>query len=297
MTALAQLEAALCQAAPHHRSRIRHQLALMDAGLRQFLETYVAHCTQAGASCDDMAESYAFLLRETMKEQMYFAKHGTYRYHTQDDVRDRGYRDDGYMTKYMTGLALSTVLWPNHVALYHFFKRFVESDKCPRGGYMEVGAGHGLFCAQALRSGQFQSCTVVDVSASSIRLSKAMLQDAARGVPVTYHCMDFLDFAAGSYDVIVIGEVLEHVEHPDAFLRKARELLRPGGRVYVSTCLNAPEPDHIYLFSTRAEVAQMIRASGFSVEDEACLPYEGRTAELCEAERLPVNVAYILKPS
>lgn len=62
MTALAQLEAALCQAAPHHRSRIRHQLALMDAGLRQFLETYVAHCTQAGASCDDMAESYAFLL-------------------------------------------------------------------------------------------------------------------------------------------------------------------------------------------------------------------------------------------
>lgn len=134
MTALAQLEAALCQAAPHHRSRIRHQLALMDAGLRQFLETYVAHCTQAGASCDDMAESYAFLLRETMKEQMYFAKHGTYRYHTQDDVRDRVYRDDGYMTKYMTGLALSTVLWPNHVALYHFFKRFVESDKCPRGG-------------------------------------------------------------------------------------------------------------------------------------------------------------------
>lgn len=145
MTALAQLEAALCQAAPHHRSRIRHQLALMDAGLRQFLETYVAHCTQAGASCDDMAESYAFLLRETMKEQMYFAKHGTYRYHTQDDVRDRVYRDDGYMTKYMTGLALSTVLWPNHVALYHFLSVLSKVTNAHGGGTWKSGPATACF--------------------------------------------------------------------------------------------------------------------------------------------------------
>lgn len=37
------------------------------------------------------------------------------------------------------------------------------------------------------------------------------------------------------FDVVLLGEVIEHVAHPDALLRKVHSLLRPGGHVVMTT--------------------------------------------------------------
>lgn len=42
------------------------------------------------------------------------------------------------------------------------------------------------------------------------------------------------EFGRSSFDVVVMGDVLEHLVDPDTVLRQARDLLRPGGRVVVS---------------------------------------------------------------
>lgn len=98
------------------------------------------------------------------------------------------------------------------------------------------------------------------------------------------------------YETVSIGEVLEHVETPAKFIEECRSVLAGQGRVYVSTCLNAPEPDHIYLFSSIEEVEQLFVDHGFAIEQSIYLPYEGYTMEQCGEEKLPVNVAYILIP-
>ncbi|QIM20987.1 class I SAM-dependent methyltransferase [Phycicoccus sp. HDW14] len=44
-----------------------------------------------------------------------------------------------------------------------------------------------------------------------------------------------LPFADDAFDVVVAGEVLEHVPHPDLLLAEIRRILQPGGRLVLST--------------------------------------------------------------
>jgi len=44
-----------------------------------------------------------------------------------------------------------------------------------------------------------------------------------------------LPFAEESFDVVLCGDVLEHLRDPETFLRRMRPLLRPGGRVVLTT--------------------------------------------------------------
>ena len=76
-----------------------------------------------------------------------------------------------------------------------------------------------------------------------------------------------LPFADSTFDVVVAGELLEHVRSPDRVVAEARRLLRPGGRI-VGSVPNAfrlknrlrffagrpPEddPTHLHMFTPQA---------------------------------------------
>jgi ubiquinone/menaquinone biosynthesis C-methylase UbiE len=52
---------------------------------------------------------------------------------------------------------------------------------------------------------------------------------------VTGNIAGRLPFADDAFDVVVAGEVLEHVPHPDLMLTEIRRVLRPSGRLLLST--------------------------------------------------------------
>ena len=43
-----------------------------------------------------------------------------------------------------------------------------------------------------------------------------------------------LPFSKGFFDVIVLGDILEHLRRPDLVLKKLKKYLRPGGRILIS---------------------------------------------------------------
>lgn len=105
---------------------------------------------------------------------------------------------------------------------------------------------------------------VVGLDVDAAALAKA----AERGIePVQANVEESLPFEDGSFDAVVAGELLEHLQFPDALVAEIRRVLRPGG-VLVGSVPNAyrlksrllflagraPEddPTHLRMFSPTA---------------------------------------------
>jgi 2-polyprenyl-3-methyl-5-hydroxy-6-metoxy-1,4-benzoquinol methylase len=84
-----------------------------------------------------------------------------------------------------------------------------------------------------------------------------------------------------------MGEVLEHLEDPVALLRRVRELLADGGYAYITTPVNAPMIDHIYLFRDAEEIRELLRSCGFTIEKEATQYAKEMPEKRAKALRLP----------
>lgn len=94
---------------------------------------------------------------------------------------------------------------------------------------LELGIGHG-FTAEIF-AGTCDRHVVLDGSSVVIAQFRSQHPDFCGEVVETY----FEHFeTAETFDVIVMGFVLEHVDDPDLLLRRYRSLLKPGGRLYVA---------------------------------------------------------------
>jgi 2-polyprenyl-3-methyl-5-hydroxy-6-metoxy-1,4-benzoquinol methylase len=104
-----------------------------------------------------------------------------------------------------------------------------------------------------------------------------------------------LPFEPGSFDVVLLGDVIEHLREPVAALARLRPLLRPGGKLVLSTpnvanwavrlSLLAGRWDytdrglldrtHVHLF-TRRSLVRAVEAAGYRVVDvDFTVPFPG----------------------
>lgn len=94
---------------------------------------------------------------------------------------------------------------------------------------LDVGSLDGTIAAQLIRGGN--TVYACDVSA------EAMYKARGKGLnPVHGNFMDESLFVAGAqFDAVTCGECLEHVFDTDAMLKKIRRILKPGGKLILST--------------------------------------------------------------
>jgi ubiquinone/menaquinone biosynthesis C-methylase UbiE len=285
------------------RKRIRTHTKFLDAAIaslgapeREAFNAYADYCLERGVTHEYLAECYATIVQDTFLAQIHFQKHDAYQNSSFAEVEKAVYGNPGYMERYMYGLALTSFLWPNHRELLAFFNKCLPSDT--RGTYLEVGPGHGYFFLKALKLTDYQRFVAIDVSAKSIEMTKALVtaQMPTRLPDVEFNLADFItvDIPPASYDAIVMGEVLEHIEDPLRFMQRLYELSKPGGFVFMTTCCNSPAIDHISLFRSPSEVDDLCTKAGFTIRDKLYVPYFGKTLEACAADKLAVNVGYSL---
>ncbi len=287
---------------PLQRAFLARSQAFMAPADHRMLERYIDLCAARGYGVEELAEAYRTICCDMRKEQLYFARRGEYRYSRYEEVADSVYRDEEYMARYMHGLALTTFLWPNHLRMKDFFLATLPRDR--PGRYLEIGPGHGLFFLNAVQQSAYDFFEGVDISKRSAELTSSLLE-AAEIDPSRYRisCRDFLDpdseaisgsVDSAGFDAIVMGEVLEHVERPAAFLERIHQLAHQNAFVYVTTCVNAPAVDHIYLFRNSQEVASLVRAAGFEVVNELLVPHAEFDLAETQRRKLPINVALVL---
>lgn len=283
---------------PTHSSFLNSSIAQMSEEARQELLKYIDYCLSRNLSIDYLAQCYNTITLDTQVEQIYFRRHGKYRCSSFKEAAERVYFDSEYMQKYMYGLALTAFLWPNHAVMQEFFVS--KFPKAMRGSYLEIGPGHGYYFRKAAGLGNFSRMLGVDISPTSVALSNDIMQHykVQTGAQIQIREADFLKFRPDddeAFSCVVMGEVLEHVENPGLFLKKIAQLSGPDSHIYITTCLNAPAIDHIFLFERSEDVEQLARASGLDVKERFSAPYAGKTLAECEAKRLAVNVAYVMQ--
>lgn len=279
------------------------QLAFLESSLRamtaaetQALNSYLQYSANTGHDISYMAACYDVIVKDTLREQVFFQRYRRYRHSSYQEVADSVYHNGPYMQQYMHGLALTSYLWPNHREMHRFFCATLPRDK--QGYYLEVGPGHGLFFMSAMALCRFDTYEAIDLSETSIALTKQLLQSGLFGSFKNYHlkCRDLLAQALPHerYNAIVMGEVLEHVENPQEFLQRINSALVPDGYAFVTTAINAPAIDHIYLFDSVDSVVALVTAANLRIADQLVVPYAGKTIDESLREKLPINIALVL---
>jgi 2-polyprenyl-3-methyl-5-hydroxy-6-metoxy-1,4-benzoquinol methylase len=102
-----------------------------------------------------------------------------------------------------------------------------------RGRVLDVGSGHTMLHLVSLPDVQIYACDRDPEPVHAMR---------ERGMAVSiFASADAVPFKADTFDALFAGEIVEHLVHPHEAVRQWVELLRPGGRLVITT----PNRTHI----------------------------------------------------
>lgn len=157
---------------------------------------------------------------------------------------------------------------------------------------LDVGCGAGLL-SEAM-AGEGAQVTALDLAPELVKVAR--LHGLETGVKVDYRLQSVESLAEempGQFDAITCMEMLEHVPDPGSIIRACTTLLRPGGRLFLSTLNRTPAAfalaivgaeyvarvlprgTHQYRdFIKPSELGAWLRAAGMQLEDVSGLMYE-----------------------
>ncbi len=254
-----------------------------------------AHFMPDSPSKEKASDAYKKMCNDFLSEQIKFKRTGKYSCSDSAVANTAVYADPEVMRNYMVGLLLSYIFWPNHYELYNFFKNNIPTDKI--SNYLEVGVGHGLFTSTIIQTFPNVEATIVDISETSIKTAKEILNCfSISTTDINFIHNDYLKTEFSQlFEYIIMGEVLEHVNDADLFMRKTKTLLAPHGTIYLSTCANSPALDHVYHFHNVTEIRELIRHQGFKIVKDLALPADNIPEEDWEKELVTINYCALLE--
>jgi len=135
---------------------------------------------------------------------------------------------------------------------------------------LELGCGTGWLCNEL---STLATVTGVDISRAAVEAARE------RFPHVTFVCADVGTWTPDRvYDVVISHEVIEHLRDQERHIALARDALRPGGLLVITTpnafaaygaqamIRNAYERQPVENWLYKAELVSLIKAHGFAIE-------------------------------
>jgi len=105
------------------------------------------------------------------------------------------------------------------------------------GKTLEIGCGHGVVRQQ------LEEAFMVPVDGCDLNEHALRMAPAGQGRLLVYNIFDRLPEMCGAYDMILLMDVIEHLDDDLAFLKTALKHLKSGGIVAINV------PAHMFLYS------------------------------------------------
>ncbi|RAP38078.1 bifunctional 3-demethylubiquinol 3-O-methyltransferase/2-polyprenyl-6-hydroxyphenol methylase [Legionella quinlivanii] len=172
---------------------------------------------------------------------------------------------------------------------------------------LDVGCGGGIL-AEAIAG---QGGVVTGIDADNDAIVTANTHALAQNLSINYHVTPIEDFEEPAFDVVTCMEMLEHVSNPELVIQHCFRLLKPGGKLFLSTInrtLKAygaaiiaaeyilgllPRQTHDYeKFIKPGELADILRSTGLQLIALEGINYNpfSRQAELAKS----VDINYLM---
>jgi 2-polyprenyl-6-hydroxyphenyl methylase/3-demethylubiquinone-9 3-methyltransferase len=102
---------------------------------------------------------------------------------------------------------------------------------------LEIACGRGDFAAWCAAHGRPRLFAAADFSMTAVRLARARVLTSAQAPRVSFVQADAqaIALAADSMDTVICCETIEHVPDPRGAVRELARVLRPGGRLFLTT--------------------------------------------------------------
>jgi len=192
-----------------------------------------------------------------------------YKYKSFEEVRKKVYNNPIMNEYYLDGLALSQYLWPNHYKMNRFLIDGLNSSPIINRA-IDVPCGPGIQSWLARRYSKIQSMSLCDLSEYSVNYARKL--HAHFGGAGSWDIVHTpVEECTGRFNLIINGELMEHLEDPEAMLATLDRLLADDGIIYLTTAIFAAAVDHIYMFRSANEVRKMLEAH-FTIQSELVLP-------------------------
>ena len=172
---------------------------------------------------------------------------------------------------------------------------------------LDVGCGGGLLSEALARAGA--EVTAIDLAPAVLDVARLHLHESR--LQVDYREVGAEALAAdmpAQFDLITCMEMLEHVPEPASVIRACATLLKPGGRLFLSTLNRTPlafgaaivgaehllrllprGTHHYAQFLKPSEIAADLRAAGLVLDELAGIAYNPFTRKASLTRSVAVN--------
>jgi 2-polyprenyl-6-hydroxyphenyl methylase/3-demethylubiquinone-9 3-methyltransferase len=183
------------------------------------------------------------------------------------------------------------------------------AERCTLKGAsaLDVGCGGGLLSEALARAGA--QVTAIDLAPAVLDVARLHLHES--GLVVDYREISVEALAAAQpqhFDVVTCMEMLEHVPDPASVIDACASLLKPGGKLFLSTLNRTPlafgaailgaehllrllprGTHHYAQFLKPSEIAADLRRAGLVLDDLAGIAYNPLTRKAWLSGNVAVN--------